>query len=110
MEIKIKKLDPKAVIPCYAKAGDAGMDLTAVNMSITNENNYARIIPSIMLLFGAPSDLDFPYNDVNWPWQDFYVESKLFIGRFDDSGGRITINGFALLTTAYVSWHKYPPI
>ena len=31
MEVKIKKLDPKAVIPKYAKPGDAGMDLTATS-------------------------------------------------------------------------------
>lgn len=31
MNVKIKKLHPDAVIPKYAKAGDAGMDLTAVS-------------------------------------------------------------------------------
>ena len=30
LEVKIKKLDEKAVIPSYAKPGDAGMDLTAI--------------------------------------------------------------------------------
>ena len=30
MKVKIKKLHPDAVIPTYAKDGDAGMDLTAV--------------------------------------------------------------------------------
>ncbi len=29
-EVKIKKLHPDAVIPSYAKSGDAGMDLVAV--------------------------------------------------------------------------------
>ena len=33
MEVKIKKLIPKAVIPAYAKPGDAGMDLTATSKS-----------------------------------------------------------------------------
>jgi len=33
MKIKIKKLHPNAVIPAYAKPGDAGMDLTAINVS-----------------------------------------------------------------------------
>ena len=32
MEIKIKKLNPAAVIPTYAKPGDACMDLTAVSL------------------------------------------------------------------------------
>ena len=30
MKINIKKLHSKAIIPSYAKAGDAGMDLYAV--------------------------------------------------------------------------------
>ena len=38
IKLKIKKLHPNAVIPCYAKAGDAGMDLVAVSEE-WNENN-----------------------------------------------------------------------
>lgn len=33
MQVKFKKLDPNAVIPSYAKIGDAGMDLTAISKS-----------------------------------------------------------------------------
>lgn len=33
MKVKIKKLSPSAVIPRYAKIGDAGMDLTAISRS-----------------------------------------------------------------------------
>ena len=32
MEVKIKKLKPNAVIPSYAKIGDAGMDLVATEV------------------------------------------------------------------------------
>lgn len=32
MRVKIKKLRPEAVIPSYAKPGDAGMDLTATEI------------------------------------------------------------------------------
>ena len=35
MKIKIKKLNELAVIPKYAKQGDAGMDLTCVDWGIT---------------------------------------------------------------------------
>ena len=35
MKIKIKKLHNDAVIPSYAKAGDAGMDLTCVGWKTT---------------------------------------------------------------------------
>lgn len=38
IKLKIKKLHPNAVIPCYAKAGDAGMDLVAVSEE-WNKNN-----------------------------------------------------------------------
>jgi len=37
MQVKIKKLNPNAVIPSYAKNGDAGMDLVATK--IINETN-----------------------------------------------------------------------
>jgi dUTP pyrophosphatase len=33
MEVKIKKLHADAVIPKYAKSGDAGLDLTAISRS-----------------------------------------------------------------------------
>lgn len=39
MKVKIKKLHPNAVLPKYAKAGDAGLDLTAVSMKIDEYGN-----------------------------------------------------------------------
>lgn len=38
MKVKIKKLDDRAIIPTYAKPGDAGMDITAI--SVKFEQNY----------------------------------------------------------------------
>lgn len=38
MNIKIKKLHKDAIIPTYAKIGDAGLDLTAI--SISYSDNY----------------------------------------------------------------------
>ena len=38
MKVKIKKLHPYAVIPSYAKDGDAGMDLTCID-NYTDEKN-----------------------------------------------------------------------
>lgn len=35
MQVKVKKLHEDAVVPKYAKSGDAGLDLTAVSMEIT---------------------------------------------------------------------------
>lgn len=39
MKVKIKKLVKEAVIPSYAKDGDAGMDLTATSVSYDNNGN-----------------------------------------------------------------------
>ena len=38
MQVKIKKLNPNAVIPTYAKGGDGGMDLVITD--IKGENKY----------------------------------------------------------------------
>ena len=43
MTIKIKKLHESSVIPKYAKLGDAGMDLTAVSVSIEDHKTYGYI-------------------------------------------------------------------
>lgn len=39
MKIRIKRLHQNAVIPTYAKHGDAGMDLTATSKSYDENNN-----------------------------------------------------------------------
>lgn len=39
IKVKIKKLNENAVIPSYAKPGDAGMDMTATSMSFDNDGN-----------------------------------------------------------------------
>jgi len=38
MKVRIKKLNPNAIIPTYAKVGDAGMDLVITD--IKGENKY----------------------------------------------------------------------
>lgn len=40
MDVKIKKLNPTAKIPTYAKPGDAGMDLTAVSKQWNEQYQY----------------------------------------------------------------------
>jgi len=37
LKVKIKKLVPEAVIPKYAKRGDAGQDLVATSMEVTED-------------------------------------------------------------------------
>jgi dUTP pyrophosphatase len=62
MKIKMKKLHPDAVIPRYAKAGDAGLDLTAVEIVadgslLTYKTGLAVEIPNgyVGLLFPRSS-------------------------------------------------------
>ena len=62
MKVNIKKLHPDAVIPKYAKRGDAGLDLTAVDVvadgnTLTYKTGLAIEIPSwhVGLLFPRSS-------------------------------------------------------
>ena len=59
MNIKIKKLHPNAIIPKYAKIGDAGLDLTAVDCEIngfyiTYKTGLAIAIPEGFVGFLFP--------------------------------------------------------
>jgi dUTP pyrophosphatase len=40
MQVRFKRLSEKAVIPSYAKPGDAGLDVSAVYHKIDTEHNY----------------------------------------------------------------------
>ena len=40
MKVKVMKLDAGAIIPKYAKPGDAGMDLYAVSQKFDDHGNY----------------------------------------------------------------------
>lgn len=51
LKVKIKKLVPEAVIPSYAKIGDAGMDLTAVSKEY---DDYGNIVYGTGLAFEIP--------------------------------------------------------
>lgn len=51
LKVKIKKVHPNAVIPKYAKEGDAGLDLTATSMSY---DEYGNICYGTGLAFEIP--------------------------------------------------------
>lgn len=51
MEVKIKKLHKDAVIPKYAKKGDAGLDLTAVSYEF---DEYGNVVYHTGLAFEIP--------------------------------------------------------
>lgn len=54
MEIKIKKLHPDAVIPKYAKEGDAGLDLTCISKKQDRHN----------LIYGTGLSVEIPEGHV----------------------------------------------
>lgn len=51
MNVKIKKLSENSVIPCYAKSGDAGLDLTATRRFY---DEYGNICYGTGLAFEIP--------------------------------------------------------
>ena len=68
MNIKIKKLVEKAVIPSYANPGDACMDLTAVSKKIVDAETYGYIEYGFGLAFELPENhvmLIFPRSSVS---------------------------------------------
>lgn len=56
MNIKIKKLVEEAIIPSYAKPGDACMDLTAISKKIVDEGTYGYIEYGFGLAFEIPEN------------------------------------------------------
>ena len=63
VNVKIKKLDENAVIPQYAHPGDAGMDVTAVSINVTDDyieygTGLAFQLPAnhVMLIFPRSSN------------------------------------------------------
>ena len=65
MKVKVKKLNENAVIPSYAKSGDAGLDLTATSKFF---DEYGNICYGIGLAFEIPQGyvgLVFPRSSVS---------------------------------------------
>ena len=40
MKVRFKKLSEKAVTPSYAKPGDAGLDMTAIQYTVDPDYNF----------------------------------------------------------------------
>lgn len=54
LKVKIKRLYTNAIIPSYAKPGDACMDLTAISETIVEEGGYGYIEYGTGLAFEIP--------------------------------------------------------
>lgn len=84
MKVKIKKLHPDAVIPKYAKLGDAGMDLTATWMEFDHEKK--------VVAYGTGIALEIPFWHVGliYPRSSIYKKSMVLANHVGviDSGYR----------------------
>lgn len=84
MQVKIKRLSEDAVVPRYAKSGDAGMDLTATWMKFDHER---RIVT-----YGTSIAMEIPYGYVGliYPRSSVYKTSMVLANHVGviDSGYR----------------------
>lgn len=99
IKLKVKKLHPEAVLPSYAKHGDACFDLTAVNI----HNEYKYIEYGTGLAFEIPEGyvgLIFPRSSVTD--KDLMLKNSVGI---IDSGYRGEIK-FRFAETKDSSWHS----
>jgi len=58
MKVRIKKLDPNAVVPKYAKPGDAGLDLTVVSKFLDEKKGQ--------LIYGTGLAIEIPEGHVGF--------------------------------------------
>lgn len=68
IKIKIKKLNPSAVIPTYSNPGDACMDLTAVSKNVVEESGFGYTEYGFGLSFELPPNhvmLVFPRSSIS---------------------------------------------
>ena len=70
MKIKIKKLHENAVVPSYAKNGDAGMDLTVVSSEMIDNEH-------IKYGFGIAIEIPFGYVGLIFPRSSCYKQRQI---------------------------------
>jgi dUTP pyrophosphatase len=93
MDVKIKKLSKDSVIPAYSKNGDAGMDLTVVEMNqIDNEH--------IQYKFGIAIEIPKGYVGLVFPRSSIYKQRQILSNSVGviDSGYRGEITAVMLGT------------
>ena len=83
MKIKIKKLSENAVIPKYAKHGDAGMDLTVTDIEIVDHFH-------VKYKFGIAIEIPLGYVGLVFPRSSIYKQGQLLTNSVGviDSGYR----------------------
>ena len=96
MKVKIKKLVENAVIPAYAKYGDAAMDLTAVSREIIDSEH-------IKYNFGISIEIPFGYLGLIFPRSSCFKKKQVFSNSVGviDSGYRGEISAVMIETSEY---------
>ncbi|MFZ2523567.1 MAG: dUTP diphosphatase [Minisyncoccia bacterium] len=83
MKIKIKKLDPDAIIPSYAHMGDAGMDVYANETIVINPGE------SVKVKTGIAMEIPDGYVGLMWDRSGMSTKNKIkSLGGVIDSGYR----------------------
>lgn len=72
MKVKIKKVNPLAVIPKYAKHGDAGLDLTAVSKEVDHGGSYIGGFDIITYRTGLSFEIPEGYVGLLFPRSSIY--------------------------------------
>lgn len=94
MKVKIKKLHDKAIIPSYAKEGDAGMDLTAISKDQIDQEH-------IKYGFGIAMEIPKGHMGLVFPRSSCYKQRQIMsncVGVID-SGYRGEISAVMIGTT-----------
>lgn len=87
MQVKIKKVLPNAVIPSYAKPGDAGMDLTVCDIVYDGTTNTTKVD------FGIALEIPDGYVGLVFPRSSIYKKGTILSNSVGvlDSGYRGSI-------------------
>ena len=99
MQIKIKKLSKNAVIPKYAKTGDAGMDLTITDMEFIDQFH-------IKYSFGIAIEIPDGYVGLIFPRSSIYKQGQLLTNSVGviDSGYRGEISAVMMGNNTTISY------
>lgn len=94
MDIKIKRLNANAVIPKYAKSGDAGLDLTAVSKEVLDREH-------IKYNFGLALEIPYGYVGLIFPRSSCFKHKQLLSNAVGviDSGYRGEISAIFIGTS-----------
>lgn len=83
MQIKVKRLNPEGILPCYARYGDAGMDLFASGRTVVPRRDTARVRTGIAV------EIPFGFVGLCWDKSGLSINSGIkVLGGVIDSGYR----------------------